>query len=118
MRVGANARQFARIKKLHAAGTPAPIIAKTIQMTDQSLERILAGLDDREVKILAIDENPEVQKMRIENAELLARLAKYENPDNGEEKDDEAQTTDGPGDETQEEPEAQEGSSILDAESD
>ena len=86
MRVGANARQFARIKRMHAEGTPAPIIAKTIQMTDQSLEKILAHLDGREEKHLASENNPEVNKMRIENAELAARLAKYEDPQSGEAK--------------------------------
>ena len=81
MRVGANARQFARIKRMHKEGTSAGIIARTIQITDQSLEKILAHLDGREVRQLALDENPQVQAMRLENAELLARLAKYQNPD-------------------------------------
>ena len=85
MRVGANARQFARIKRLHAEGTPPAIIAKTIQMTEQSLEKILASIDGREEVILAVEENEEVQTLRIANAELLAKLAKFEGPDNGEE---------------------------------
>ena len=80
MRVGANVRQFARIKKLHAEGTPAPIIAKTIQITEQSLEKILANLDGRDEVILALESNPEVNAIRLENAELAARLAKYEDP--------------------------------------
>jgi len=80
MRVGANARQFARIKKMHAEGIAAPIIAKTIQITDQSLEKILAALDGREERTLILDANPEANKLRIENAELTARLAKYEDP--------------------------------------
>ena len=84
MRVGANARQFARIKRLHAEGTPASIIARTIQMTDQSLEKILAHLEGREERHLAMDENPEVRAMRLQNAELAARLAKYENPSEAE----------------------------------
>ena len=86
MRVGASARQHARIKRMHAEGTPAPIIAKTIQMTEQSLEKILAHLDGREEKTLALENNPEVNKMRLENAELAARLAKYEDPQSGEAK--------------------------------
>ena len=80
MRVGANARQFAKIKRLHAEGTPAPIIAKQIQMTDQSLEKILAALDGRPEAILALEASPEVNAMRIENADLAARLAKFEDP--------------------------------------
>ena len=84
MRVGANARQFARIKKMHKEGTPAAIIAKTIQMTDQSLEKILAHLDGREERHLALENNPEVNAMRLQNAELAARLAKYEDPQSGE----------------------------------
>lgn len=83
MRVGANARQYARIKKMWKEGTPPHIIAKTIQLTDQSLEKILAKLENRPEKTLAIEENPEVQALRIENAELLAKLAKQE-ADNGE----------------------------------
>jgi len=86
MRVGANARQFARIKKMHKEGTPANIIAKTIQMTDQSLEKILAHLDGREERHLATENNPEVNAMRLQNAELAARLAKYEDPQSGEAK--------------------------------
>ena len=86
MRVGANARQFARIKKLHAEGTPANIIAKTIQMTDQSLEKILAHIEGRPEVALALENNPEVNAMRLENAELAARLAKYEDPQSGEAK--------------------------------
>jgi hypothetical protein len=84
MRVGANARQFARIKRMHKEGTPAHAIAKSIQMTDQSLEKILARLDGREEKNLAIEDNVDVQEMRIANAELAARLAKYEDPQSGE----------------------------------
>ena len=83
MRVGASARQHARIKRMHAEGVPAHIIAKTIQMTDQSLEKILAHLDGREEVILALEDNPEVQALRLQNAELAARLAKFENPEDG-----------------------------------
>ena len=85
MRVGANARQFARIKKMHKEGTPPYIIAKTIQMTDQSLEKVLAHLDGRKEKTLVLENNPEVNAMRLENAELAARLAKYEDPEIGQE---------------------------------
>jgi len=106
MRVGANARQYARIKRMHAENTPPGIIARTINMTPQSLEKILAHLDDRDEVVLAIEENPEVQAMRIENAELAARLAKYENPDDGNK--EETETSDSSGDETQEESETQE----------
>ncbi len=95
MRVGANARQLARIKRLHAENTPPGIIAKMIQMTDQSLEKILAHLDGRKEKILAIDDNPDVQKLRLENAELAARLAKFEgSQDNEQASSDEEEEVD------------------------
>ena len=89
MRVGANARQMARIKKLHAEGASAGVIARTIQMTDQSLEKILAHLDGREERKLALDNNPEVAAIRLENAELAARLAKYEESEVSEEVEEE-----------------------------
>ncbi len=80
MRVGASTRQHARIRKMHREGMSPGFIAKTIQMTDQSLEKILAHLDDRDEVILAVDNDPNVQALRSENAELAARLAKYEDP--------------------------------------
>ncbi len=80
MRVGANVRQYHRIKKMHAEGTPADFIAMTMQMTPQSLEKILAVLDGREEKILAVEENTEVQALRLELAETAQKLAKYEEP--------------------------------------
>ncbi len=80
MRVGANARQFARIKRLHKEGTLPSQIAKMIQMTDQSLEKILAHLEGRPEIILAVEENEEVQALRVQNAELAAKLARYEEP--------------------------------------
>ncbi len=86
MRVGANARQYARIKKMHAEGTPAKIIAATIQITDQSLEKILAHLDGRDEVVLALEDSPVVAELRLQNADLLARLAKFEDPQSGETK--------------------------------
>lgn len=83
MRVGANARQYARIKKMHAEGTPAKIIATSIQMTEQSLEKILANLDGREEVTLALKDSPVVAELRLANADLLARLAKFEEPNDG-----------------------------------
>jgi hypothetical protein len=83
MRVGANVRQYHRIKKMHADGVPPDVIANSIPLTPQSLERILAHLDGREVKNLVVEENPQVQAMRIENAELAAKLAKFEEPTDG-----------------------------------
>lgn len=83
MRVGANVRQYHRIKKMHAEGVPADFIAMTFQMTPQSLEKILAGLDGREEKILAVEENAEVQALRLELAEAAQKLAKYEEPVDG-----------------------------------
>lgn len=84
MRVGANVRQYHRIKKMHAEGQPAIFIANTMQMTPQSLEKILAVLDGRDEKILAVEENAEVQALRLRNAELAAKLAKHEEPADGE----------------------------------
>ena len=83
MRVGANARQFARIKRLHKEGMLPSIIAKTIQMTDQSLEKILAHLEGRPEVVLAVEENAEVQNLRVQNAELAAKLARFEEPTDG-----------------------------------
>ena len=87
MRVGANAKQHARIKKLHAQGMDPAIIAASIPMTPQSLEHILAHLDDREEVALEVDDNPAVQALRGENADLLARLAKYEEVGRGAQED-------------------------------
>lgn len=84
MRVGANARQFARIKKMHAAGTPANVIAGTFRMTAQSLEKILAHLDGREVRTIAVEDSPEMQVLRQRNADLSNRLARYEEVQDGE----------------------------------
>ena len=83
MRVGASTRQYHRIRKMYAEGVSAGIIAKTMIMTDQSLEKILAHLDGRDEVILAVDNNPDVQALRLQNAELAQRLAKYEEPDDG-----------------------------------
>ena len=93
MRVGANARQYARIKRLHKEGMSPHIIAKTIQMTDQSLEKILAHLEGRDEVILAIEENAEVQALRTQNAELAAKLAKFEEPTDGAQETDENSET-------------------------
>lgn len=68
---------------MHAEGVPANIIANTIPLTPQSLEKILAHIDGREEKVLAVEENAEVQALRLETAELAARLAKYEEPIDG-----------------------------------
>ncbi|KKN23615.1 hypothetical protein LCGC14_0903170 [marine sediment metagenome] len=87
MRVGANAKQHARIKKLHAAGMDPATIAASIPMTAQSLEHILAHLDGREEVALEVDDNPAVQALRGENADLLARLAKYEEVGRGAQED-------------------------------
>lgn len=87
MRVGANAKQYARIKKLHAQNVDPAIIAASIPMTAQSLEHILAHLDDRKEVILEVDNSPAVEALRGENAELLARLAKYEELPSGPQED-------------------------------
>lgn len=84
MRVGANVRQYHRIKKMHSEGVSPEVIANTIQMTPQSLEKILAHLDGRDEKILAVEENAEVQALRLKVAEQAQKLAKYEDPQDGE----------------------------------
>lgn len=81
MRVGANARQYARIKRMWKEGVSPHVIAKSIQMTEQSLEKILAHLEGRDEVILAVEENAEVQALRLKNAELAARLAAEESKD-------------------------------------
>lgn len=83
MRVGANVRQYHRIKKMHAEGVPAEIIANSIPMTPQSLEKILAVLDGRPEVILAVEESAEVQALRLQVAEQAQKLAKFEEPDDG-----------------------------------
>ncbi|MCK4900716.1 MAG: hypothetical protein KAS38_18185 [Anaerolineales bacterium] len=85
MRVGANVRQFHRIKKMHKEGYPADVIANSIPMTPQSLEKILAHLDGRKEVTLAVEENAEVQALRLQVAEQAQKLAKYEDPQDGEE---------------------------------
>ena len=70
---------------MHAEGVDPLFIANTMQMTPQSLEKILAVLDGRDEKILAVEENAEVQALRLRNAELAAKLAKHEEPTDGEE---------------------------------
>ena len=83
MRVGANVKQHARIRKLHGEGMPANFIAKSMNITDQSLEKILAHIDGRPEEILAVEENQQVQSLRLENADLLQRLAAHEEPIDG-----------------------------------
>lgn len=83
MRVGANVRQYHRIKKMHAEGVPPEVIAMSIPLTPQSLEKILAVMDGREEVVLAVEENAEVQELRLKVAEQSQKLAKYEEPTDG-----------------------------------
>ncbi len=84
MRVGANVRQYHRIKKMHSEGVSANIIAMSIPLTPQSLEKILAHIDGREEVTLAVEENAEVQALRLQVAEQAQKLAKFEDPQDGE----------------------------------
>lgn len=84
MRVGANVRQFHRIKKMHGEGVPAEVIAGTIPLTPQSLEKILAHIDGRPEVTLAVEENAEVQALRLQVADQAQKLAKFEEPTDGE----------------------------------
>jgi predicted RND superfamily exporter protein len=85
MRVGANVRQFHRIKKMHAEGVPADVIANSIPLTPQSLEKILAHMDGRAEVVLAVEENAEVQALRLQVAEQAQKLARFEEPTDGAE---------------------------------
>lgn len=84
MRVGANVRQFHRIKRMHSEGVPADVIANTIPLTPQSLEKILAHIDGRKEVTLAVEENAEVQALRLQVAEQAQKLARFEEPTDGE----------------------------------
>jgi hypothetical protein len=91
-RVGANVRQYHKIKKMHAEGVSAHVIAKTFRMTPQSLEKILAHLDGRAERVIEAVENPELAKLKAENEALKAKI---EGEDDGEE----GEADEGPDDE-------------------
>lgn len=88
-RVGANATQFSKIKRMLADGVPLMSISKTFNIEPQSLENIIAHIEEREPKILSLEDDPNVQALRDANEDLLARLAKYEDVDDGDEAEEE-----------------------------
>jgi len=81
MRVGANARQHSQIKRWLKEGVPQHVIARQLRMEPQSLERIVAHLEGREERNLAMEDNPAVARIAEENARLKAKLEEVEEDD-------------------------------------
>ena len=81
MRVGANARQYSQIKRWLKDGMPQHVIARQLRMEPQSLERIVAHLEGREERNLALEENPTMARIAEENARLKAKLEEVEEDD-------------------------------------
>jgi DNA-binding transcriptional MerR regulator len=81
MRVGANARQYSQIKRWLKEGMPQHVIARQLRMEPQSLERIVAHLEGREERNLALEENPTMARIAEENARLKAKLEETEEDD-------------------------------------
>jgi DNA-binding transcriptional MerR regulator len=81
MRVGANARQHSQIKRWLKEGMPQHVIARQLRMEPQSLERIVAHLEGREERNLAMEDNPAVARIAEENARLKAKLEEVEEDD-------------------------------------
>jgi hypothetical protein len=63
---------------MHANGVSADIMSRTLRIEPQSLEKIIAHIEGRKAKVLELENNPQVQALRRENAELMAKLAKFE----------------------------------------
>lgn len=87
-RVGANQRQFHRIKKWLREGATQEFISKRENIEPQSLERICAHLEGRPVRQLKLEENPEYNRLMAENAALKAKLGQEE-PEDEQSEDDE-----------------------------
>ena len=83
-RVGANTRQYHRIKKWLGEGMPQHIISKRLNIEPQSLERICAGIEGREVRQLQMEANPEYNRLKAENEALKEKLG-----DESEDEEDE-----------------------------
>jgi len=81
MRVGVNARQHSQIKRWLKEGVPQHVIARQLRMEPQSLERIVAHLEGREERNLAMEDNPAVARIAEENARLKAKLEEVEEDD-------------------------------------
>lgn len=84
MRVGANARQHSQIRRWLKDGMPQHVIARQLRMEPQSLERIVAHIEGREERNLALEENPTIARIARENAELKAKLEEVEEEDDDE----------------------------------
>jgi hypothetical protein len=85
-RVGANQRQYHRIKNWLKEGVPQHIISKRLNIEPQSLERICANIEGREVRQLQMEENPEYNRLKAENEALKAKLGDDE-PEDDEDED-------------------------------
>ncbi len=85
-RVGANQRQYHRIKKWLGEGVPQHIISKRLNIEPQSLEKICAHLEGRSMRHLEMEQNPEYNRIMAENAALRAKLGEDE-PEDDEDED-------------------------------
>lgn len=85
-RVGANQRQYHRIKNWLKEGVPQHIMQRRLNMTAQSLEHICAHLEGREEKQLQVEENPEYNRLKAENEALKVKLGEDE-PEDDEDED-------------------------------
>jgi hypothetical protein len=85
-RVGANQRQFHRIKNWLKEGVPQHIISKRLNIEPQSLEKICAHIEGREMRHLQMEQNPEYNRLMAENAALKAKLGDDE-PEDDEDED-------------------------------
>lgn len=94
-RVGLNQSQFHKLKQRLADNVPFDHIVTEFNVEPQSLENIIAHLEDREPRTLAIEDNPEMNRLMAENAALRARLG-IEDDEDGELRDPEE--ADGGGD--------------------
>ena len=85
-RVGANQRQYHRIKNWLKEGVPQHIISKRLNIEPQSLEKICSHIEGRETKQLQMEENPEYNRLKEENEALKAKLGDDE-PEDDEDED-------------------------------
>lgn len=90
-RVGANQKQFHKIKKMLEEGVPQSRIAETFNIEPQSLEKICAHIEGREEVRLVLQDNPEMNLLMAENARLKAALGEPEDGEETEGSDSEAE---------------------------
>lgn len=80
-RVGANAKQHNKIKRLLADNVPQQQIAEMFNIEPQSLEKICAHIEGREEVQLVLQDNPEMNLLMAENKRLKAQLGIEETDD-------------------------------------